>query len=551
MQMRWTILHILLLSGLALFVTKGYLLNGLPGTDDGVWAPVRLGSMVRELRQGQFPVRWSADLNFAYGYPLFHFSYPGTYYLATVFYLLGFGLVDSVKAIFIAGVISCLIGCYQLAKRLTGSSLLGLSAAVLAASSPYLTTNLYRRGSIGEVLAAGLLPWIALAAYSATKNKSLRISAILGLLIALLVTVHNVSALLSLPLIALMIGLAALPATAQAKSISYKLHCLLAQSYRALLGLLLGISASSFFWLPALTDIQVTKISEKPLTYIHEWFVSPQKSLLFPLFNQGPENLSDYRLSIGFIHTILFLIATIVVWRIKTQAGFRVLSVVLLGYIFLLMPISQVVWNNLPLLKSVDFPWRVLTVLSVAIPIYVVSIPWNRIGRAFIVCAAIITILIAAPWYRQRDLVVQPDTAYATNQATATSNNEYITTWMPSAPQQQPQEKIITRYGIAQEMSKISETPTKREWRLVMLTAGTIEYALMYFPGWKVYLNQKPVEFTYQANGLVQIPVPEGESVLELRFEKTPVVLISELVSAISVLILALIIVRYTIRSEV
>src|SRR3990170_4245274 len=77
-----------------------YFHSGYFPTHDGEWAVVRLSDMFRELKDFQIPARYSGNLNFGYGYPLFNFVYPLPYYLGSFFHLLGLGLVDSVKAVF-------------------------------------------------------------------------------------------------------------------------------------------------------------------------------------------------------------------------------------------------------------------------------------------------------------------------------------------------------------------------------------------------------------------------------------------------------------------
>ena len=58
-----------------------YFHSGFFPTHDGEWSVVRLTDMYRELKDLQFPARYSGNLNFGYGYPLFEFAYPLPYYL--------------------------------------------------------------------------------------------------------------------------------------------------------------------------------------------------------------------------------------------------------------------------------------------------------------------------------------------------------------------------------------------------------------------------------------------------------------------------------------
>ena len=525
---------------LSLIVTNGYMQDGLPGTDDGIWAPVRLASMVRELRQGQFPVRWSSDLNFGYGYPLFHFSYPGTYYFATILYAAGLGLVDTVKLVFIIGVASTSLGTYYILKNENRSIYKSLFLAIFTLSSPYLATNLYKRGSIGEILALGMLPWILLLGSNTVVKKSTTNTFLFSIAIASLILIHNATSLLSMPLIFTYLLVVSLKATHKAKSWAYKLHLLLANLRESMLAIFLGLLLSAFFFIPALSEVQYTKISEKPLTYIEEWFVSPQKSLLYPLFNNGPENLNSYYLSVGIFHTLALLIILIVIWKKKEGFDLKLFSILILVQIFLLFPVSVVVWKNLPLLKSIDFPWRILGPLTIAIPLLINYVHLKKYLRYTLYLIAITSFIIAVPTFRPKDLVKLPESAYATNQATATSNNEYISKWMPQAPQSQATQKLTTINGKVGEIDIIKESSLSREIKIYTQTPATIEYALMYAPGWQATINSELTPISYEQNGLVRLNVPEGESQIKIEYKGTNTTKLSNVVS-ISTLVVMII----------
>ena len=78
-----------------------YFQAGYFPTHDGEWAVVRLADMFRTIRDLQIPARYSGELNFGYGYPLFNFAYPMPYYLGILMYMLGAGFVDTIKILFV------------------------------------------------------------------------------------------------------------------------------------------------------------------------------------------------------------------------------------------------------------------------------------------------------------------------------------------------------------------------------------------------------------------------------------------------------------------
>ncbi|MDZ7586588.1 MAG: hypothetical protein U0946_02440, partial [Patescibacteria group bacterium] len=73
--------------------------KGFYKSHDGELHLARIAAYSQALKQGQFPVRWAANLNYNYGYPIFNFVYPLPYLLASGFNLAGLGLADSLKLV--------------------------------------------------------------------------------------------------------------------------------------------------------------------------------------------------------------------------------------------------------------------------------------------------------------------------------------------------------------------------------------------------------------------------------------------------------------------
>ena len=84
---------------------------------------VRQISMDKLLSEGQFPPRWSGDLAFGYGYPLFIFNYPLPPLIGEVFHMSGLNFLDSVKAVFFLSLITSTVGMYLFLKSLFNSKL--------------------------------------------------------------------------------------------------------------------------------------------------------------------------------------------------------------------------------------------------------------------------------------------------------------------------------------------------------------------------------------------------------------------------------------------
>jgi len=128
-------------------------------SDDGEWMIIRFSSFYQSFVDGQFPVRFLTRLNFEYGYPVANFLYPGFMYLGVPIHILGIGFVDTIKIIFGVSMIGSAIFCYLWLSRFF-DKLSSLVGALFYLYTPYHLFDLYKRGSIGEVLAIGILPFI-------------------------------------------------------------------------------------------------------------------------------------------------------------------------------------------------------------------------------------------------------------------------------------------------------------------------------------------------------------------------------------------------------
>jgi uncharacterized membrane protein len=94
---------VILVLALALVAAAPFLTRpGLPHQTDAELHVYRAAELGHTLRAGAFYPRWAPDFYFGYGYPIFNYYAPLTYYLANLFDLLpGVDIVGGVKAVFV------------------------------------------------------------------------------------------------------------------------------------------------------------------------------------------------------------------------------------------------------------------------------------------------------------------------------------------------------------------------------------------------------------------------------------------------------------------
>src|SRR3989304_7722744 len=158
MKKRFNILFLLLLI-LTIPSVVGLLHSGFPLTDDGNWMVIRLSAFYENLRDGQFPVRFLSRLNHGYGYPVADFLYPGFMYIGSLIHILGFSFVNSIKIILGISLITSAVFSFLWLRKIF-DEMSAIIGALIYLYFPYHLYDVYKRGSVGEVLSLAILPFI-------------------------------------------------------------------------------------------------------------------------------------------------------------------------------------------------------------------------------------------------------------------------------------------------------------------------------------------------------------------------------------------------------
>src|SRR5439155_8617670 len=96
---------------------------------------------------------------------------------------------------------------YALGRELFGRAA-GIVAGALYVTLPYVLVDLYVRGAVAETLALALLPVTALALRRVVQVASPGRVALAGVTVGALILAHNITALLALPVLAVLAWLA-------------------------------------------------------------------------------------------------------------------------------------------------------------------------------------------------------------------------------------------------------------------------------------------------------------------------------------------------------
>ena len=359
-----------LLAGLPLLA--GRVLGGHDVATYLMYAPQVAGL----LREGTFLPAWAADLNAGFGGPGLLF-YPPLVNIPHALLLLA-GIPPTVGIGLAAVAILALSGLAVLAwMRAWGLAQGALAAALVYVVSPYRLVDLYERTALSEHLAF-LFPPLVLAALAASRPTSpLRRAALLALAAAGLL-------LSNLPAAVLM-G-AALAAVV--------LHPAAGMGRRtvAISGALLGAGLAAFALVPAILS---GRWCATELFYSGgSRYFSPSQHVLFGPAELNPE--FGQRVSWAVVALAVLLAAAFVAGRLRGPSDPRRGlwgAVALVAFLALLPPAGRA-WDVLPVLSRLQFPWRLATVLTLALPPLVALLP-RRAAFALVLAAATASV----PWY--------------------------------------------------------------------------------------------------------------------------------------------------------
>lgn len=489
----WVIIIISFVPTLLGLIHQGFFVS-----DDANWMVIRFSAFYEAIRHGQFPVRFLYRLNHGYGYPVSDFLYPLFMYLGVFIKATGVGFVATIKFVFAFSVISSGVGMYLWLKKFstrTGAML----GALCFVYFPYHLFDIYTRGSIGEVLALAVIPFI----FWQIERKSVSMT---GFLIGLFFLAHNTLALLFLPVIVIYMYLRAFLVR------------------EILISFLLGLGISCFFWLPAVVDQQVTVFALTPVSDIAQYFITFKSLTLH-----------------GWI-TLLILGMVSITWGKIRDRNTTFFVLVFLISACLTLSFSEFIWKLFHFDKLVQFAFRFLSVGMLALS-YLLARSFATIPRQTKIFSGIVILLIilysAQPYLYPKAFQDYPDGYYTTNQDTTTVKNEYMSRWVKHIPDTSASVpvEIIRGQGM---IERFSTNGNKLSFVSVMKTSGVIRIAIMYFPGWQVFIDNKAIDDISYHNdfGVMEFHVPQGTHTIHASFGETPLRLVSDVISLLSFLIL-------------
>lgn len=501
----------------------------------------RVFEMKSALFDGSFPVRWVGDLGYGLGYPIFNFYGPLPYYLGAIFSIFSSPLIAT-KIMIAIGVVGSSFSMYFLAKEFWGK-IGGLLSAILYLFAPYHALNVYVRGDIGEVYAYLFAPIIFYAIWKYYKTSKYSFIIIGSLSYCGLIISHNLSAMMLSPFIIFVTILLAL----------------LKRKYSIFFIPVLGIMISSFYFIPALSEIKYTNLMSAigGTADFHDHFVCPIQLWSSPWMFGGSSKgcIDGLSFRLGKLHFIFIAAAiSLALWFFKKEKEKSIIVLLsgsfLLLAIFLMLDQSKFIWEAVPQMKFFQYPWRFLLAASLFSSFLAGSIIYFlskiQTQKNKIVLYGIYLVLLVSPIILYSKLFV-PQTYLEKNSEDYT--NQYSLSWTTSkisdeymppnfSKPKSPNEIIknkISADGVMIE--RISQKSNKLRVEIFSPESSDITIHIPFFPAWRFYLNGQPVNYKITNTGVL-ISIPKGRSAVEARFKQTNIEMIANFITVSGILIL-------------
>ena len=459
-----------------------------------------------------------------------------------------------------------------------------LIAAALYLANPYMLFNAFERSAFAELLAAAWIPLLLLAVLRERPT-----ARGIAVPIALLWLTNAPAAVMGCYMFAVLAALRVLAALVSSRREAPPTSALrLAASY--LSGAAIGLALPAFYLLPAAYQRRFVQVDMAMIGNMRF-----QDNFLFDRTADAAHNIVNHTISALAVAlvalTVLVLSAIFLPTQRRTQQPGRLLqqkespssfmsvslAIVTLLITFLLVPLSTPLWNHVPELAFLQFPWRLLTILSAVLCLGIAILLNNLLGAPSMTRAGVpggrslsaglehrrgmggvtISIMLAIPLmlsaigyhlYAQgcdpADMPgfitaivathhgVMPTDEYtplnADNDVLRTDNPGYWLAATPGAPapNTHPTAAELNPSLLSDDeeppLSQTVSTPAPHHLELNLSQQEDLILNLRDYPDWQVTRNGAAITPHLQRNdGLLAIALPAGASTIDIRWRET------------------------------
>ena len=508
--------HLIILIAVAAATMAPTLLWGIPSNHD-LSNHFRFELPFYEaLRTGHLYPGWLAESNQGFGDASFRFYPPALYYVLSLAKAAAGSWYAATVLTFGALSILAALGMYLWAREF-GSSQTAMLAGILYSIAPYRLNEFFQATLLAEFAGAAVLPFaFAFVARICRQGGNKNIAG-LAASYALLILTH-------LPLAVIgSIGLGV-----------YALLCLQKEKRVATLAALavsaaLGLAASASYWTTMLAE----------LSWIRADNINPDPSVdyrkNFVLSTLSPDYLSVWWMNILLLSSLAMFWPAVILFLKKASGSEHfqkydrkaILAVGWLLFLTLFMstPLSQPLWKYVRPLQQTQFPWRWLSVTSMAVSILMaMAIPfWTSFARQkrrplFVFALGTIAISIAFSVFH----IVREATWLTPAEFEQTVSNipgsAGVTQWYPAWAREPLPTMPAKVEATNRAVSIKSWEPQKRVFSVEAGVVSEARVQTFFYPHWKAFAGNHSLAVHPDQNGILLVELPKEATEVTLEF---------------------------------
>lgn len=496
------------------------------------------------LKDGQFPPMWAGRAAHGYGSPLFLLYWSSPYYIVELFILLGLGLFNSVNIFFTLCLLFGSVFFYFFIRNFFDevSSMIG---AILYLYAPYRLLMVFVYGAWGEVAALCFGPLMLFWTMRLIKKPD-RIGIFFEGVFTLLLTLsHNALAIIFLAMILSLILI-----------LSNKKNV-----FPVLIGIFGGVVSGAFFWITSLTENHLIYISDLAQPIIRFSNYKSILSMIKVIVDDLAGKSAGYTSFTFGVSGTLGIIGILFIFRksFKNKKIFLLTLIWFFSSLFLVLPVSEVVWSKLPLLQLFLYPYRFLvpmTISGILLSVYFVSFIKIKFIKDFVMLFLILLSIREGLAYIHPSIGsgrVDQDYFYGEQSVFYAPGNGVSIGWHDYIPKTVPENflKSLEKSGKPKNvidgdylfnLNKIKVSSKSLSFDVEARNHTTITANIFYYPGWMAFDNGSEKNVSNNENGLITLDLDEGRHSINLIFGDTPSRKLSKLFSFAGFLIFCIVV---------
>lgn len=542
----------LILIFIALMITSGLLINGLPEGHDVDAHVARAVGTGKALSEGQFPALITSNYANGFGYSWNIFYPPLITYIEAIFKIFVYTYVNAVKLVVILSVIIAGIGMYLLLKEITnGRKNISLLSAIMYICAPYLLVDIYTRFALGEILVYAFFPILFLGIYNlinkdGKKHTLITIGAV-GILLS-----NNIGAIFAV--------------ITSGIYILFNINKLKNEEIlkKIIINIIFIMLITSFFYLTLLETkssadyivfeygkMATLETMEDNAVYLSQILFGKMQFGFSEVLNNANNVQDDMCYQLGLYIIIPILFTPFVFKNIKKENKKDYILTLIVGILAIIAATTIFPYEKMPeWLSFIQYSWRFLFIATFTLTIIsAINIEkiLDKITIKDIMCATTIILIYVSPLILSNnfDNEITDEKFEKIDELTpgyrlseATSSLEYIPSnaFFNSEYLRNRNQKVAILAGSV-EIIEQNKDGSSMKIEYENCEGANIELPYLYYPGYQIEINGEKIEYYETDNGFIGLNLNNKNGEITVKYTGTKLAIISFFVSLTSLIV--------------